>query len=256
MRSVVNVIKFVCLECCAHVVGFGLVLNDGVYRPGISSPYFDIVCHPDQTRWTRRVSRKGWISVKSRRGGLTRSAGGKLLGLDIRLEETACKSSLSLRRGVPGPKLMIGDCFDSVQAAHAHPDLFDSLVLIDPMTRALEEWERLASFPGGHPLIVSCIGRRETWPSREEARAGLIKSPYFQAWDKGVFDSFIEYGLVEVDRLRTQGGKGEGVTLTTPRWAEAQMFAASRGMFDGYDKLAKLRKDMKVTFAMAEDSNS
>lgn len=34
------------------------------------------------------------------------------------------------------------------------------------------------------------------------------------------------------------------------------MFEASRGMFDGYDKLGKLRGDMKVTFVMAEDSSS
>jgi hypothetical protein len=62
--------------------------------------------------------------------------------------------------------------------------------------------------------------------------------------------------LVEVDRIRSQGGKGQGVTLVTPRWAEAEMFAASRGMFDGFDKLNKLRKDLKVTFVMAQDSSS
>lgn len=145
-----------------------------------------------------------------------------------------------------------------VQASHAYPDLFHSLILVDPMTRSLESHEA-----GGvaETLVRSCIGRRDTWPSLHAAEEDLLRSPFFRAWDERVFRSFLQHGLCPLTRFSTYAGQqdqdeGGSVGLMTPRWAEATVFAGGPGMLVGYDKLSELRRDMKVTFIMAEDPSS
>ncbi|KAG7532138.1 hypothetical protein FFLO_03826 [Filobasidium floriforme] len=144
-----------------------------------------------------------------------------------------------------------------VQASHAFPDLFHSLILVDPMTRSLESHEA-----GGvaETLVRSCIGRRDTWPSLRAAEEDLLRSPFFRAWDKRVFNSFLQHGLCPLTRFSTYAGQQDqdegSVGLMTPRWAEATVFAGGPGMLVGYDKLSELRRDMKVTFIMAENPSS
>jgi hypothetical protein len=125
------------------------------------------------------------------------------------------------------------------------------------MTRSLEPREA-----GGvaETLVRSCIGRRDTWPSVRAAEEDLLRSPFFQAWDERVFRSFLHHGLCPLTQFSTYAGEQDqhvgDVGLKTPRWAEATVFAGGPGMLVGYDKLSELRRDMKVTFIMAEDPSS
>lgn len=159
----------------------------------------------------------------------------------------------------PDPELTRPDD-PRVQASHAQPELFRQLILIDPMTRPLESLgSGLAESPAS-ALVKTCIGRRDTWPTLQSAEEDLLRSPYFRRWDQGVFRSFLQHGLGRVSNFptykRVQGEDGETVGLMTPRWAEAAVFAGGREIAVGYDKLARLRTDLKVSFIMAEDASS
>jgi hypothetical protein len=177
-------------------------------------------------------------------------------GWAIRSEETRCKLKNACRPGL-GLRANLGTDLRSVQASHAFPDLFHSLILVDPMTRSLEPHEA-----GGvaETLVRSCIGRRDTWPSLRAAEEDLLRSPFFRAWDERVFRSFLQHGLCPLTQFSTYAGQQDqdegSVGLMTPRWAEATVFAGGPGMLVGYDKLSELRRDMKVTFIMAEDPSS
>jgi hypothetical protein len=76
-----------------------------------------------------------------------------------RSAETRCKSSFSLLgRTSSNPRLS-----RSTQAAHAVPDLFESLFLVDPMTRIIDF---AVDAQYGPTLARISIGRRNVWPSR------------------------------------------------------------------------------------------
>lgn len=93
----------------------------------------------------------------------------------------------------------------------------------------------------------------------EEARKDLLKSPYFQIWHPRVFDTVINHALIplslvspKLSNTSSHHDSEEGpVTLLTPRWIEGTMFVDKDGLTDGYDKLAHLRKSMRVRYIMA-----
>lgn len=165
----------------------------------------------------------------------------------------------------------------STQAAHAVPELFESLFLVDPMTRIIDF---AVDAQYGPTLARISIGRRNVWPSRyalpshlpsytpflltrrypvrrNEARAELLRSPYFRAWHPSIFSLFLTHGLVNLDpspSIATEAADGVPVTLACPRWAEAAVFTDWKGIQAGYDKLPFLSPKVKVRFVMAGDN--
>ncbi|KAI5453302.1 hypothetical protein NCC49_005782 [Naganishia albida] len=140
------------------------------------------------------------------------------------------------------------------QAAHAVPELFESLFLVDPMTRIIDF---AVDAQYGPTLARISIGRRNVWPSRNEARAELLRSPYFRAWHPSIFSLFLTHGLVNLDpspSIPTEAADGVPVTLACPRWAEAAVFTDWKGIQAGYDKLPFLSPKVKVRFVMAGDN--
>ncbi|KAJ9100661.1 hypothetical protein QFC21_003706 [Naganishia friedmannii] len=141
------------------------------------------------------------------------------------------------------------------QAAHAVPGLFESLFLVDPMTRAID---MIIDAQYGPTLARISVGRRNVWESRTQARKDLLRSPYFQAWHPAVFDVLISHGLVNVDPSPSIDTEDPNVpvTLACPRWAEAAVFTDWHGIQAGYDKLPFLDKNLKVRFVMAGDPSA
>ncbi|KAJ9127104.1 hypothetical protein QFC24_001339 [Naganishia onofrii] len=129
------------------------------------------------------------------------------------------------------------------QAAHAVPGLFESLFLVDPMTRAID-------------MVIDA--QYGPTLARISARQDLLRSPYFQAWHPAIFDVFLSHGLVNVDPSPSIDTEDLNVpvTLACPRWAEAAVFTDWKGIQAGYDKLPFLDKNLKVRFVMAGDPSA
>lgn len=137
------------------------------------------------------------------------------------------------RKQMPQPIVGIGHSMGGAQLTHlalSHPRLLASLVLLDPViqTRSSE----IDSDSGApNPTVLSTF-RRDTWPSREEARRAFDKSPFYQAWDARVLDRWIEFGLRAGRTLLHPDAKPSQVTLTTPPSQEVYTFL--RPNYEGY----------------------
>jgi hypothetical protein len=134
--------------------------------------------------------------------------------------------------------------------------MFESLILIDPMTRSFDPKYQTIENPMALHMSSSCIGRRDTWPSRQSATTDLLRSPYFQRWDPLVFQRFVETGLVDLSALSGKREDEGQVTLSTPRWVEASVFCDGTAMVHGYDALPLLPKELRIGFIMAGESSS
>lgn len=134
-----------------------------------------------------------------------------------------------------------------VQAAHAAPELFEAVFLVDPMCPphpvTPEEWRRdgVKHFK----LSAGALKRRDVWPSLTEARRLMADNPFYKAWDPAVFELWLSHGLVPVDYANPSGP----VTLATPSWSESICFTEPAGEARGWDKLPYL--PMPVGFVMA-----
>ena len=105
-------------------------------------------------------------------------------------------------------------------AAHRYPELFRGVIIMDPpvingpgaisfgLMKMLGQVDRVT--PAG-----KSAGRREVWPSRDEARASLGKKRFFQAWDPECFEDYLRFGLTDC---------AEGVRLTIPAAMEVAIF--------------------------------
>ncbi|KAL1409449.1 hypothetical protein Q8F55_003432 [Vanrija albida] len=127
-----------------------------------------------------------------------------------------------------------------VQASAAHPQLFDALFLIEPMTIPV-----LVNDPAkGWPFTLGALKRRDTWPSREAAAEANRNSPLFKSWSDDVFALWLSHSLVPT-------GEGEAVTLSTPGWCEAACFSNGESPQRGWDALPSVR--VPTGFVMAGD---
>jgi pimeloyl-ACP methyl ester carboxylesterase len=88
------------------------------------------------------------------------------------------------------------------RAAYERPDLFQQIIMLDPplvygpfaLFLVAVKKLRLAGRMGPAALAK---GRREEWPSREEARAHLRGKALFSRFDPDCFSDYIENGMVE-----------------------------------------------------------
>lgn len=73
-----------------------------------------------------------------------------------------------------------------------HPRLFETLILFDPVI------QRMVSVSGNVGPAHASARRRDRWPSREDAAKSMLRSKFYQSWDKRVFDRWIQHGLREL----------------------------------------------------------
>ena len=118
-----------------------------------------------------------------------------------------------------------------VNVAFFNPRLFTSLILLDPVIQP--RTAEISSAPNQPPSIARLSTfRRDTWPSRAEAAKLFLKSPFYKAWDKRVFDKWIEYGLRDLPTLQHPDGTPPAVTLSTSVANEVHTFL--RPNYEGY----------------------
>lgn len=107
-------------------------------------------------------------------------------------------------------------------AAARRPDLFRSLVLLDPVLFAgrraiLWGWMKRLGLAGQLPLVRAAHRRRDRFGSLDEARRRWGRKGLFRRFDPRCFDDYVTAALVE-----TAGG--EAVVLRYPKAWEERIF--------------------------------
>jgi len=124
--------------------------------------------------------------------------------------------------GQHGPvALGIGHSFGGTAmlgAGRARPDLFERLVLVDPVMPHAS----MASADGENRLAAGARRRKTEWPSLATARAKWGERRVFRAWSPEVLDLYALDGL----RERADGS----VTLKCPSTVEAVIFEQGRAL--------------------------
>ena len=133
--------------------------------------------------------------------GHGRSAGADLANLGwgvFRDDLVALLGVLRERQAADDPTFVIGHSLGGTSAlcaAAARPDLFGRLMLLDPVTIALETIR--ARERGGEKSDLSSQARkrRATWPSREEAHARWRARGPLARWDADVLELYVNEGF-------------------------------------------------------------
>ncbi|KAK4499146.1 hypothetical protein PRZ48_009658 [Zasmidium cellare] len=120
-----------------------------------------------------------------------------------------------------------------------HPRLFTGLILTEPAYGP----KKGISWPTPNKFYPSVLvaKRKDTWPSREEARKTFVKSPVFKSYDLRVVDKIVEHDLVDVSSLdekaRASLGQvdpGLSVTLATPKAITESIWVHPRPKLTGF----------------------
>lgn len=135
------------------------------------------------------------------------------------------------RAEMPRPIIGVGHSFGGniiVNLALMHPRLLSALVMIDPVLTCRHNTGPLYGFE----TMRASSGRRDLWPSREEAERGVRKNRFYSAWDPRAVDRLVRYGFREcptsvypdkgVGADGADGGKE--VTLTSTKHMECFTF--------------------------------
>lgn len=153
------------------------------------------------------------------------------------------------RKEMPRPIFGIGHSMGGNNLANValfNPRLFTSLALIDPVIQPLSAELPAKSLGKWGPSVARLSTfRRDVWPSREEAAKLFLKSPFYQAWDKRVFDRWIKHGLRECPTALRPDTKPGQVTLTTSIANEVHTFL--RPNYEGYGANSPNKKVNRVT---------
>ncbi len=150
--------------------------------------------------------------------------GRRFLGYD-RNAELLAQWLQQLKAQRPGlPWIAMGHSFGGILStliASRQPQLFDQLILLDPVFMAppLSMATRQLARSGlmeYSPMARQARARRTRWGSREEARDYFAGRGVFRGWTEAALDAYLDYGLSH---------DNDGVELLTPSWLEAQIFA-------------------------------
>jgi len=130
-----------------------------------------------------------------------------------------------------------------IAASAQRPDLFERLVLVDPIvppqqTPELEAQRRAF----GNAIADGARRRRAVWPSRDAAREKWSGKELFANWDARVFDLYLAEGLHE----RPDGQ----VELACPPEIEAAIFEAN-GSLDVMQRASAVRVPTLILWARA-----
>lgn len=126
----------------------------------------------------------------------------------------------TFRDRMPRPIIGVGHSMGACQLVELslmHPNLFSTLVLIEP---AISRYHNLGA---NWMAPVASASRRDCWQSRDEAASKLRKSRLYQQWDSRVLDRFLQHGLRDLPTFIYPDAP-TGVTLTTPKYQEVFTF--------------------------------
>lgn len=112
-----------------------------------------------------------------------------------------------------------------------HPRLFTGLILTEPAYGP----KKGITWPTSNKMYPAALvaKRRDTWPSKEEARKAFAKSPLFRSYDSRVVEKIVEYDLVDASSVKNEAN-ATGVTLTTPKSITTSIWTHPRPKLEGY----------------------
>lgn len=133
------------------------------------------------------------------------------------------------RKEMPMPFVGIGHSMGGCQLAnlaYIHPRLFSTLILLDPVIQdhAMSDASLEVVVKTGYIPARLSTYRRDVWPSRAEAEASFLKTPYYKAWDSRVLKAWVKHGLRDTPTLLHPDKKNGEVTLTTTPHNEVNTF--------------------------------
>ena len=145
----------------------------------------------------------------------------------------------TFQAAMPPPLVGISHSWGSVAllwVSAVHPRLFAGIAPLEPVTEggwfqfgkggsAEGQWKK-------HFAYLVAQRRKTQWASREDARKSFARNPFYQVYDKRVFDRIIQYNLREVDEKdgssnvngADNGETPKPVTLATPSRLEIGLF--------------------------------
>ncbi|OJJ51739.1 hypothetical protein ASPZODRAFT_127864 [Penicilliopsis zonata CBS 506.65] len=121
------------------------------------------------------------------------------------------------REQLPRPIIGLGHSMGAtelVQVSLAHPRLFHSVILIEPILFSSFNLDDPSVKAAKFPPAVHAARRKETWPSRAVAAEEFQRSRFYKTWDPRVLDLHIQHGLCETTSETNE------VTLATPKAQE------------------------------------
>ncbi|KAM5530942.1 hypothetical protein V8D89_015387 [Ganoderma adspersum] len=114
---------------------------------------------------------------------------------------------------------------------------FSSLIFIEPGFISPQMMERLTAMGIQYENIIAMAKtRKDTWPSREAARAWMSTKLPWKYWTPRSLDLFLEYGLRDLPTMTYPDAQG-GVTLCCTRAQETVGYVYYQDAGDGLDRL-------------------
>jgi pimeloyl-ACP methyl ester carboxylesterase len=154
---------------------------------------------------------------------------------------------LRKQHGVETLALGLGHSFGGtamISASAKRPELFERLVLVDPIVppRTTPEIEAMIRAHANGSMADGARRRRAVWSSRDEARAKWAGKDLFARWDPRALDLYLAEGLL--DRADGQ------VELACPPAVEAAIFEGG-GAFDVRELAARVQVPALILWARA-----
>ncbi len=139
-----------------------------------------------------------------------------------------------LKRGIiQQPLLGMGHSFGGVltiKLAAQYPELFERLVLLDPILMPEVMFQMKENTTIRNPLAEKTRTRQSVWDNRTQALAYLKTKSAYKTWCEGSLNAFLDFGM-------THHGDGR-VSLKCPPDVEADIYSsAPDGLWDDIRKL-------------------
>ncbi|TFK85290.1 alpha/beta-hydrolase [Polyporus arcularius HHB13444] len=116
---------------------------------------------------------------------------------------------------------------------------YSSMILVEPPMMTQEVLDSvMRDGKAWKSLIGMAKSRKDTWPSREAARAWMSMHIPWKAWESRCVDLFVQYGLRDLSAAGSPSESSEGVTLCCSRVQEVAGYAYVQ---DGVDSLNRLK---------------
>ncbi|KAF2448201.1 hypothetical protein P171DRAFT_461177 [Karstenula rhodostoma CBS 690.94] len=125
----------------------------------------------------------------------------------------------SIRPPIIGVAHSMG-CAQLVQLATMHPQLFQSLILIEPVIQE--------TIPAGPNAALMTSLRPDRWESLDSAKSHFMNNKFHKSWDRRALQKYLEYGLRRLPTaLYPEDSRSDAVTLTTTKAQEAWSYVRS-----------------------------
>ena len=138
-----------------------------------------------------------------------------------------------------------------VMAAHANPELFETLVVFEPII-----FPALDVGPTGEPtpMIAAARNRRDTFPSFDAAFERYASKPPMRFFDEDILRAYVEHGFAPIGPEGDAEGRS-GVALRCAPEHEARTFETG-GTHGFWDLLPEVQTKVVVVSGKVEEQRS